>query len=163
MELLSSRFLLHPTDPDRTVAFYRDTLGLAVHREFPGGTVFFLGQGLLEVSGRGSTGPSPDLGLWLQVRDLAAAFQELSARNVPVLREPRREPWGLDEMWIADPDGTRIVLVEIPAGHPLRTDVRWQAGTPGDAAGQAPGGADGAAPGRAADAAGVGADAEPAG
>jgi hypothetical protein len=24
------------------------------------------------------------------------------------------------EMWIEDPDGTRIVLVEIPADHPLR-------------------------------------------
>jgi hypothetical protein len=28
-------------------------------------------------------------------------------------------------MWIADPDGTRIVLVEIPADHPLRRDPRW--------------------------------------
>ena len=31
-----------------------------------------------------------------------------------------KEPWGLIEMWIADPDGTRIVLVEVPADHPLR-------------------------------------------
>jgi hypothetical protein len=27
-------------------------------------------------------------------------------------------------MWIEDPDGVRIVLVEIPAGHPLRRDPR---------------------------------------
>jgi hypothetical protein len=27
-------------------------------------------------------------------------------------------------MWITDPDGTRIVLVEVPAGHPLRRDPR---------------------------------------
>ena len=33
---------------------------------------------------------------------------------------PVREPWGLIEMWIADPDGVGIVLVEIPADHPLR-------------------------------------------
>jgi hypothetical protein len=27
-------------------------------------------------------------------------------------------------MWIADPDGLRIVLVEVPPGHPLRSDIR---------------------------------------
>ena len=33
--------------------------------------------------------------------------------------EPAAEPWGLTEMWIEDPDGVRIVLVEVPADHPL--------------------------------------------
>jgi hypothetical protein len=41
-----------------------------------------------------------------------------------VLREPRVESWGLHEMWIQDPDGLRIVLVEIPSDHPLRRDQR---------------------------------------
>jgi hypothetical protein len=27
-------------------------------------------------------------------------------------------------MWIEDPDGVRIVLVEVPADHPLRSDQR---------------------------------------
>jgi hypothetical protein len=27
-------------------------------------------------------------------------------------------------MWIEDPDGVRIVLVEVPADHPLRRDKR---------------------------------------
>jgi hypothetical protein len=27
-------------------------------------------------------------------------------------------------MWVADPDGTRIVLVHIPAEHPIRRDTR---------------------------------------
>jgi hypothetical protein len=27
-------------------------------------------------------------------------------------------------MWIEDPDGIRIVLVEVPADHPLRRDTR---------------------------------------
>ena len=52
MEVLAGRVLIRPTDPARSVAFYRDVLGLAVYREFPGGTVFFLGGGHLEVSGR---------------------------------------------------------------------------------------------------------------
>jgi hypothetical protein len=30
----------------------------------------------------------------------------------------------LTEMWIQDPDGIQIVLVEVPADHPLRRDPR---------------------------------------
>ena len=124
MEVLSSRILLHPRDRERSTAFYRDVLGLAVHREFPGGTVFVLGGGFLEVSGESAADPSTTTAVWLQVRDLAATATELVDRGVTVLREPRREPWGLDEMWISDPDGLQLVIVEVPAGHPLRTDQR---------------------------------------
>lgn len=130
MEVLSSRILLHPRDRERSTAFYRDVLGLAVHREFPGGTVFFLGGGFLEVSGDSAAGPSAATAVWLQVRDLAATAAELVQRGVQVLREPRRAPWGLDEMWIADPDGLRLVIVEVPAGHPLRSDQRASEPTP---------------------------------
>ena len=127
MEVLSSRVLLRPTDPERSRAFYGDVLGLAVYREFGPpehrGVVYFLGSGLLEVSGRAEEPPS-GLALWLQVRDLAAEHARLSLAGIPVLQAPRLEPWGLVEMWIADPDGVRIVLVEIPPDHPLRRDQR---------------------------------------
>lgn len=120
MEVLSSRVLLRPLDPARSVAFYRDTLRLAVYREFEGGTVFFLGGGFLEVSGRTDQPPGPNIRLWLQVRDVDAACEELRAAGVRVLREPVTEPWGLREMWIADPDGVHIAVVEVPDDHPLR-------------------------------------------
>ncbi|MCW0212780.1 MAG: VOC family protein [Pseudonocardia sp.] len=126
MEILAGRVLLRPADPVVTTTFYRDVLELAIYREFPGGTVFFLGGGFLEVSGR--SGPAEARGdgvmLWIQVRDVAGAHKELVERGVRVVREPRREPWGLDEMWIEDPDGVRIGVVEIPAEHPLRRDSR---------------------------------------
>ncbi|HEV7651465.1 MAG TPA: VOC family protein [Actinophytocola sp.] len=124
MEFLSSRIIVRPRDPERSLVFYRDTLGLAVYREFPGGTVFFTGNGLLEVSGHGGDGPGEGIILWLQVRDIEATTRELRQRNVPIVREAREEPWGLLEMWIADPEGLRIVLVEIPSEHPLRKDRR---------------------------------------
>jgi hypothetical protein len=37
MEVLSSRVLLRPTDPECSRVFYRDTLGLAIYREFGSG------------------------------------------------------------------------------------------------------------------------------
>src|SRR5215213_6911497 len=122
MELLNTRILLRPTDLARSLAFYGDVLGLAVYREFgppdSPGVVYFLGNGLLEVSGRSDTAPD-GVALWLQVRDVVAEHVRLAAAAVPVLRPPAVEPWGLVEMWVADPDGVRIVLVEIPADHPL--------------------------------------------
>lgn len=135
MEILSSRVLLRPRDLEASRAFYRDVLGLAVAREFGPpehrGTVFFLGNGLLEVSGgrpagSGVAGAPADgaAQLWLQVRDVAAAQHDLEARGVPIVREARKEFWGLLEMWIADPDGVPIVLVQIPDNHPLRVDQR---------------------------------------
>ncbi|MGA4843476.1 VOC family protein [Streptomyces sp. G45] len=127
VHVLSSRVLLRPTDPDAARAFYGDALGLAVYREFgtgpERGTVYFLGGGYLEVSGRAdgsAAASSPDVRLWLQVADVQAAYEELAARGVEVLRPPVKEPWGLVEMWIADPDGTRIAVVEVPEDHPLR-------------------------------------------
>jgi catechol 2,3-dioxygenase-like lactoylglutathione lyase family enzyme len=128
MDVLSSRILVRPSDPERSRRFYRDVLGLAVYREFgppdDPGLVFFLGQGLLEVSGRSGGEPAGPIGIWLQVRDVRAEHARLAAAGVPVVRAPRQEPWGLVEMWIEDPDGVRIVLVEVPADHPLRRDPR---------------------------------------
>ncbi|MFK4111221.1 VOC family protein [Streptomyces sp. NPDC002176] len=124
VHVLSGRTLIRPTDPERSRAFYGGQLGLAVHREFgegpERGTVYFLGGGFLELSGRAEAPLVPSVRLWLQVADAAAARDELRAAGVEIVREPVREPWGLIEMWIADPDGIPIVLVEIPADHPLR-------------------------------------------
>jgi catechol 2,3-dioxygenase-like lactoylglutathione lyase family enzyme len=124
MEVLGSRLLLRPSDLDESLAFYRDTLGLAVYREFGEGSqrgvVFFLGGGFLEVSGRAEAPSAPNTALWLQVRDVDGAHRELSARGVSVERPPVTEPWGLREMWLRDPDGLRLVVIEVPADHPLR-------------------------------------------
>ncbi len=131
MEVLGSRILLRPTDLNRSHRFYRDTLGLAIYREFGDegapGLVFFLGNGLLEVSGTATEPPGTSISLWIQVRHVGAEHERLSAANATILREPRREAWGLVEMWIADPDGVRVVLVEVPEDHPLRRDQRQRA------------------------------------
>ncbi len=124
MHVLSSRVLVRPVDLDRSFAFYGGTLGLAISREFGDGdhrgVVYFLGGGFLEVSGRATGVVGPTVELWLQVQDVDTTHRELEAAGVVILRPPADEPWGLRELWIADPDGLRIVLVEVPADHPLR-------------------------------------------
>jgi predicted enzyme related to lactoylglutathione lyase len=124
MEVLSSRVLLRPTDFGRSLAFYGDTLGLAVYREYgegdSRGVVFFTGGGFLEISGRADPPVAPNLALWFQVRDVDAAHAELAAKGAEVLRRPVTEPWGLREMWVSDPDGLRVAIIEVPADHPLR-------------------------------------------
>ena len=128
MDVLSSRILLRPSDLDRSRRFYRDVLGLAIYRQFgppdDPAVVFFLGPGLLEVSGHNAGPPGRSVMIWIQVRDVHAEHALLAAAAVPIVRDPAIEPWGLTEMWIQDPDGIQIVLVEVPADHPLRRDPR---------------------------------------
>jgi predicted enzyme related to lactoylglutathione lyase len=128
VEVLSSWILVRPSGLGRSRRFYRDVLGLAVYREFgppdDPGMVFFLGQGLLEVSGHRAGPAGNPVMIWLQVRDVHAEHERLTAAGVRIVHEPVAEPWGLTEMRIEDPDGIRIVLVEVPARHPLRRDPR---------------------------------------
>jgi catechol 2,3-dioxygenase-like lactoylglutathione lyase family enzyme len=89
--------------------------------------VFFAGGGLLEVVGQRRSdhlGSGGGLALWLQVRDVEATVADLGTRGVTISRGPQLEGWGLIEAWVDDPDGLRIILVEVPADHPLRQDTR---------------------------------------
>jgi predicted enzyme related to lactoylglutathione lyase len=124
MEVLSSRVLVHPTDFERSLRFYAESLGLHVYLQWSSGAtrgvVFFLGGGFLELSGSSRTGTSESIGLWLQVRDLDAVGYKLQEAAVDIIELPTNKPWGLREMQIRDPDGLRIVIVEVPGDHPLR-------------------------------------------
>jgi len=128
MDVLGSRIILRPRNPAVTQRFYRDDLGLAIAREFgppdAPALVFFAGPTWIEISGQVDEPGRAGTAIWLQVRDLRAEVARLSERGVPIVREPREEFWGLTEAWIADPDGTPIVLVQVPADHPLRRDAR---------------------------------------
>jgi predicted enzyme related to lactoylglutathione lyase len=124
MEVLSSRVLVRPADFERSFRFYAESLGLHVYREWSSGptrgVVFFLGGGFLELSGSSRTEASESVGLWLQVRDVDTVGDELEEAGVDVIELPTDKPWGLREMQIRDPDGLRIVIVEVPENHPLR-------------------------------------------
>jgi len=128
VEVLSSRVLLRPSDFASGLAWYRDVLGLPVYREYGtggrvSGIVFFLGGGFLELVSGGSPVAGGASALWLQVRSVDAEHARLAGAGVEILSEPVDEPWGLRECWVADPDGVRIALIEVPDAHPLRRRV----------------------------------------
>ena len=124
MEVLSSRVLLRPSDFERSLRFYAETLGLHIYREWGSGStrgvVFFLGGGFLELSGTSDAPTSEKVSLWFQVRDVDAVGEELEDAGVDIVEAPVDKPWGLREMRIEDPDGVRLVIVEVPKNHPLR-------------------------------------------
>ena len=124
MEVLSGRIILRPVDLERSLRFYGETLGLRVYREYGSGddrgVVFFIGGGYLEVTGQAPPVDVDKLSLWLQVPDLDSVYAGLSAGGVDIVDPPERKPWGLQEMWIRDPDGVSIVVVQVPEDHPLR-------------------------------------------
>jgi predicted enzyme related to lactoylglutathione lyase len=124
VEILSSRILVHPADLERSLTFYEHAIGLAIYREWGSGAsrgvAFFLGGGLLEVSGASPHPPSQAMALVLQVRDVDAAHRRLVEQRVAVEAEPERKPWGLIEMTARDPDGFALIFVEVPGDHPRR-------------------------------------------
>ncbi len=111
----------------RSLAFYRDQLGLRVYREYGvggrlTGIVLFCGGGFLELTMAGP-GEADGVGamlLWLQVPDVDVEVARLHDLGLEAGRAETM-PWGLREAWLADPDGVRIVLTEVPEGHPIRT------------------------------------------
>lgn len=126
VEVLSSRVLLAPSDLEAGIRWYTDVLGLRIYREYGAGgrrtgVVCFLGGGFLELTGpRAGGGAGDGLRLWLQVHDVDAEYARLVAAGVTSTAAPETMPWGLREAWVADPDGTGICLVEVPATHPIR-------------------------------------------
>ena len=115
---------LHVTvsDIDRSVAFYRDVLGLPLLFEVPGqGMAFFDCQGVRLYLGAAE---SPDFEsrplIYFRAESANAAAVELTRRGVVFTTEPRVvHRAGDTELWIGffqDPDGTTLALMsEEPA------------------------------------------------
>jgi catechol 2,3-dioxygenase-like lactoylglutathione lyase family enzyme len=128
VEVLSSRTILVSGDLDRARAFYEGTLGLKIYREYGSGgdvtgVVLFAGGGFLELTSGSPAGTVDAVKLWLQVPALDGVESALRQARVPIIKPAGRMPWGLIELWIEDPDGIEIRLIEVPPEHPLRRRV----------------------------------------
>src|SRR6266576_5445643 len=128
MDVLSSRILLRPSDLDRSRRFYRDMLGLAIYREFgppdDPGVMFFLGPGLLEVSGHRPGPAGQSVMIWIQVRDVHAGHARLAATLLP--RLVRRET-----SFGCNGDAKRMDG-SLPDSGQQVTDPRWEPWSPGE-------------------------------
>jgi catechol 2,3-dioxygenase-like lactoylglutathione lyase family enzyme len=115
-------FALHPAW-ERTLPFYEKTLGLALLERDDAGriAVFTLSPGVtLSLEG---VDPSDAehrvlagrlLAVSFGVRDLAAAYRELSAAGVPFEGPPERQAWGGTLAFLRDPAGNVLTLVQPP-------------------------------------------------
>jgi catechol 2,3-dioxygenase-like lactoylglutathione lyase family enzyme len=104
--------MLGVKDLAKSLAFYRDTLGLAVTGEVPGEFAFLnagsvtLGLSKLMAPREGQQPGAAEI--VFSVADVTAAFQALKAKGVPFSREPRQ---ATGPMWVAnfnDPDGHHL-------------------------------------------------------
>jgi len=125
MEVLSSRTIIASNNLDRARSFYEGTLGLRVYREYGSGgvvtgVVLFMGGGFLELTGGTPTAAGDAVKLWLQVPDLDGTESRLRQAGVKILKPAGLMPWGLIELWIEDPHGIEIRLIEIPPEHSIR-------------------------------------------
>ena len=128
MTILQTRIVIKPRAFEASVEFYEKGLGLCRAREWgrppARGVVYFIGGGFLELVDSVAPEPVSGCSLWLQVPDLKTIAVHLEALGKAIDEAPELKPWGLRQMALRDPDGLRIILVEVPPEHPLRRDVR---------------------------------------
>jgi len=103
-------------DFPRALAFYRDTLGLALlfadegfqYARFQAGTVpFAIAAGPDAAKGRAAT---IHTGIGFCVPDVDAAYRALAAKGVHVTMTPQKQPWGGYMAMFADPGGNIFYL-----------------------------------------------------
>ncbi|CAM2995514.1 VOC family protein [Saccharomonospora xinjiangensis] len=126
-------FLPH-TDPEASLAFYRDTLGFDVRNE-----VEYQGMHWITVGPPSQPGtsivlhpPAADPGITdeerrtivemmakgtfaginLATKDLDATFERLQAGDADVVSEPTEQPWGIRDCAFRDPAGNMIRIFE---------------------------------------------------
>jgi lactoylglutathione lyase len=121
--------VLFVADLERTKAFYRDTLGLAIANEDPQSAMFELeSTSLLLVSVSAArdllsdeavASPHPtgaSFQLVSFVEDVDAMYADLSARGVEFVREPIDREWGLRTAHFKDPEGNIWEIAQPVAG-----------------------------------------------
>jgi catechol 2,3-dioxygenase-like lactoylglutathione lyase family enzyme len=122
--------ILAVSDFERSLAFYRDRLGLAVEAVYDdppyatlacaGARISLAEQGHVADDRPGVAMAAPadrsraDVVLVLEVADALAAHAALTAEDVPMLAPPFSPPWGGCRFFCVDPDGY-LIEIEQPA------------------------------------------------
>jgi catechol 2,3-dioxygenase-like lactoylglutathione lyase family enzyme len=128
MDLSLSHCYVTITDPDASLAFYRDVLGLELRSDVAKGgfrwlTLSTQSQPEVEiVLTETHAGRSPEDGdallamltkgslqaLILRAPDLDTTFEKVRASGAEVLQEPADQPWGVRDCAFRDPSGNMV-------------------------------------------------------
>ncbi len=130
---IHSSFLPH-TDPDASLAFFRDTLGFEVRLDVGYGGMRWITVGpldqpdtaivlhpptatpgltddeqrtILELMAKGSY-----FGVNLATKDLDGTFERVQAGDAEVVQEPTEQPYGVRDFAVRDPAGNLIRIQE---------------------------------------------------
>jgi predicted enzyme related to lactoylglutathione lyase len=104
---------------DRSVAFYRDVLGLKMLFHQNNWSQFDAGQMLIGLHPEGEqvkVSPTTGFSLGIYVDDIMKTVSELKRRHGHISIEPRPEPFGRWAL-LKDPDGYGIQLIELKSGY----------------------------------------------
>ena len=130
---IHASFLPH-TDPDASLAFYRDTLGFEIRNDVGYGGMRWITVGpadqpdtsivlhppaipgitdderrtILELMAKGSY-----FGVNLATKDLDATFERLQAGDAEVVQEPVDQPYGVRDCAFRDPAGNLIRIQQL--------------------------------------------------
>jgi catechol 2,3-dioxygenase-like lactoylglutathione lyase family enzyme len=129
---LSTCFVL-VSDPDRALAFYRDTLGLELRNDVARGDFRWITVGapsqpdvgiVLTNYLNGSPADDDALaaliakgalnGVHFHTDDLDATFEKLSTSGAEVVQEPTDQPWGARDCAVRDPAGNMVRVDQPP-------------------------------------------------
>lgn len=133
--MINASFLPH-TDPEASLAFYRDALGFEVRKDVGHQDMRWITLGPV---GRPDTNivltpPAADPGvtdeerrviaemmakgtyasIMLATTDLDALFERLQASGAEVMQEPTDQPWGARDCAFRDPAGSTVRIQELP-------------------------------------------------
>ncbi len=125
--------MVNVLDMSRSVAFYRDILGLSLKFESPGWSEFQTGASTLalhhvpaRVGGEGRAPAQPMAGscsIGFSVTDLAATHRELAARGAQFILPPTEQAnEGIRLAVCVDPDGLAISFAEPLTRGPLKSE-----------------------------------------
>jgi lactoylglutathione lyase len=105
-------------DMERSVAFYRDVLGLKMLFKQDNWSQFEAGNIIIGLHPEGNevkVSPTTGMSIGIYVDDITRAASELKRRGGRLQIEPRTEPFGRWAL-LQDPDGYNIQIIEMARG-----------------------------------------------
>ncbi|PSL02121.1 putative glyoxalase superfamily protein PhnB [Haloactinopolyspora alba] len=135
MDLTIHHAYLPHTDPEASLAFYRDTLGFEVRNHVEYGGMHWITVGPVNQPDTSIvlTPPAADPGITdderhtieemmakgtyaginLATKDVDDTFARLQAGDVEVVQEPTDQPWGIRDCALRDPAGNMIRIFQV--------------------------------------------------